>query len=81
MFAWFKCLDCGLVFEFAIIRSRVQRLYKVMIEKGTLDPEAVRKGPFGREWVIMHPKYFHPYCPRCGGRSVWIFSKEARRRV
>jgi len=72
MCVMFKCPNCGLIFEWSIIRTYVRNNYDHMIEIGTLDPSAVI-GKTGR--VKFHPRYYHPFCPSCGTRSNWIFYK------
>ena len=75
----FKCRNCGLIFEFSIIRPYVKRAYKHMIEAGTLDPEAVKEGRIpGTVKVSFHPKYYHPMCPACGSKSDWWLLSEKR---
>jgi len=83
--AIFKCENCGLTFYWEIVRPYVAKNYDIMIKKGTLDPEAYhgerRVVKIGKRRYIMtpvsfHPKYYHPTCPACGGRSSWVFSKE-----
>ena len=80
--AIFRCENCGLTFYWEIVRPYVAKNYDIMIEKGTLDPEAyhgerrvVRVGK--KRYIVtpvsFHPKYYHPTCPACGGRSNWIF--------
>jgi len=78
MLALFKCSnpECGVVFEWAIIRPFVRRNYEFMIQQGTLDPEAVTGNPLHP--VRYHPKYYTPQCPVCGSKSYWIFHKRWR---
>jgi len=71
----FRCEECGLVFYWEIVRPYVIRNYERMIREGTLDPEAYR-GKDKKIPVSFYPKYYHPRCPACGGRSSWIFSRE-----
>jgi len=77
MVLW-KCTKCGLIFAWKPRWLYISKHYKEMIEAGTASPEIMHGRFFG---IKRHPKYLTPSCPACGGKSVWLLSREGSSRA